>query len=292
MSGVRFVRLYPSDWRSGCIGLTLEQEGLYIRICTFIFETEKRLPLDDCAAAKFMGLHTNAYRKVRDQLAAIGKLTKHDDGWTVARAERELAAAAYQKREAERPADTNPRGETRQDTLGDTPPDTPRDTTLDTPLDTTGVFSEKQSEINGPLKSLSHNHSQREVNTPVRSEQVAAREDGRTDTPAELKSVFNGSTEAMLAFVETAMGPNSRPNAIAWLTATTSAHGSVAVAQAFASLAEKRAAGEVITRPLPLWSSIAAGMKAGRPSKQREPMPRKRGVMDVIRENPMPEVVQ
>lgn len=111
---------------------------------------------------------------------------------------------------------------------------------------------------------------------PVRSEQVAAREDGRTDTPAELKSVFNGSTEAMLAFVETAMGPNSRPNAIAWLTATTSAHGSVAVAQAFASLAEKRAAGEVITRPLPLWSSIAAGMRAGRPSKQREPTQREK----------------
>lgn len=270
MSGVRFVRLYPSDWRSGCIGLTLEQEGLYIRVCTFIFETERRLPIDDGAAAKFMGLHTNAYRKVRDQLAAIGKLTRHEDGWTVARAERELAAASYQKREAERQADQNTPGDTRQDTLGDTPPDTPPDT----PQESMGVFSKKQNEINGPLKSLSHSHNQREESTTVHSESEAAREDGRTDAPADLKSAFNGSTETMLAFVELAMGPNSRANAIAWLTATTSAHGSVAVAQAFASLAEKRAAGEVITRPLPLWSSIAAGMKAGRPSKQREPTQR------------------
>lgn len=154
MSGVRFVRLYPSDWRSGCIGLTLEQEGLYIRVCTFIFETEKRLPIDDGAAAKFMGLHTNAYRKVRDQLATLGKLTKHADGWTVARAERELAAASYQKREAERQADQNTPGETRQDTLGDTPLVTPQDTPPESPQ----VFSENISEFKAPLKSLSHNH--------------------------------------------------------------------------------------------------------------------------------------
>lgn len=159
MSGVRFVRLYPSDWRSGCIGLTLEQEGLYIRVCTFIFETEKRLPLDDGAAAKFMGLHTNAYRKVRDQLAALGKLTKHADGWTVARAERELAAASYQKREADRPADQNTPGETRQDTLGDTPLDTPQET----PQESRVVISEKPNENNGPLKSLSHSHSEEGV---------------------------------------------------------------------------------------------------------------------------------
>ena len=58
--GARFVRFYPSDWRSGCLGLSLEQEGLYVRVCAFIYETNRRLPLDDCAAAKFMGAHTNA----------------------------------------------------------------------------------------------------------------------------------------------------------------------------------------------------------------------------------------
>lgn len=108
-------------------------------------------------------------------------------------------------------------------------------------------------------------------NTPVHSEQVAApaKADGRTKIFDELKSAYNGTTEAMLAFIDETMGGNSRPNAEQWLASTTSAHGSSAVAQAFASLAEKRAAGEVIARPLPLWSSIAAGMKAGQAPKRQ-----------------------
>lgn len=105
-------------------------------------------------------------------------------------------------------------------------------------------------------------------NTTVHSEYVAAREDGRTPIVDELKLKFNGSTDAMLAFVEAAMGPGSRINAIAWLSATTSAHGSTAVAQAFAAITEKQAAGEIISRPLPLWSSIAGGMKVGKQAKQ------------------------
>jgi len=150
MSGARFVRLYPSDWRSGCIGMTLEQEGLYIRVCTYIYETGLRLSLDDSKAAKFLGLHTNAYTKVRKQLAALGKITEHADGWTVARAERELAAAAHPKGSGEGQAHQDTPGETRQDTIGDTPHNTP----VVTPIVTPWVFSENANEINGPLKSL------------------------------------------------------------------------------------------------------------------------------------------
>lgn len=142
--GARFVRFYPSDWRSGCFGMTLEQEGLYVRICAYIYDTSRRLPLDDSAAAKFLGAHTNAYRKIRDQLAAIGKLAKCDDGWTVNRAERELAKAtsAHSEGAVERQADQGEERNTRQDTLGDTPPDSPHNTH--------GVFSETANEINGP----------------------------------------------------------------------------------------------------------------------------------------------
>ena len=42
MSGARFVRFYPSDWRSGCMGLSLEQEGFYIRLCAYVYETGQR----------------------------------------------------------------------------------------------------------------------------------------------------------------------------------------------------------------------------------------------------------
>lgn len=152
MSGARFVRFYPSDWRSGCLGLTFEQEGLYVRICAYIYETGRRLPLDDSVAAKFMGAHTNAYRKIVGQLRELGKLTRHDDGWSVERAEHELAAAvgtrigADQEKPSERPVDQGSDGETSQDTLGDTPHNTP----IVTPLDTMVVCFENDNEINGP----------------------------------------------------------------------------------------------------------------------------------------------
>jgi uncharacterized protein YdaU (DUF1376 family) len=141
MSGAKIVRLYPSDWRSGCIGLTLEQEGFYMRVCAFIYDTGQRLPSDDSTAAKLMGLHTNAYRKVRDQLSALGKLVFRAGVWTVPRADKELAAATNSSRAQGRQADQDTGRETREDTIEDTPANSPQ------------VFSKNYIKINGPLKS-------------------------------------------------------------------------------------------------------------------------------------------
>lgn len=168
MSGARFVRFYPSDWRSGCIGMTFEQEGFYVRVCAFIYETGRHLPSDDSVAAKLIGANTNAYRKLRDQLLAAGKIKRCEDGFTVPRAEKELAAATYSKGQQERQADKDAGGDTRQDALGDTP--------LDTPLE----FSENGNEINGPLKSLKPiANSHKEIiiaSTPLPPTQSAVKE--------------------------------------------------------------------------------------------------------------------
>ena len=91
--GARFVRFYPSDWRSGCLGLSLEQQGLYVAICAFQWETGRRLFPDDTQAAHALGLNPKNYRKVRDQLVELGKITKHEDGYANVRAESELNAA-------------------------------------------------------------------------------------------------------------------------------------------------------------------------------------------------------
>ena len=169
MSGTRFVRFYPSDWRSGCIGLTLEQEGLYVRVCAFIYESNRRLPFDDSHAAKVMGCHTNAYRKVRDQLVAIGKLVEREDGYSVPRAEKELAAAANAQGEKARQADQASGRDTGKDTVGDTRQDTPTDTPIE--------FSENANEINGPLKSLNElsRIGKESINNNSVSHSVAAR---------------------------------------------------------------------------------------------------------------------
>lgn len=80
---------------------------------------------------------------------------------------------------------------------------------------------------------------------------------------AELKSAFNGSTEAMLAEVQRAMGPmGDRKGAEQWLATTLHTYGQDAVAEAFQKLANARAEGQVIARVLPYWSKTAASCKA------------------------------
>lgn len=97
--GPSFVRMYPSDWRSGCLGLSLEQEGLYVRMCMFIAETGRRVPLDDTEAARMMGVQTRNYRRVLGELLRIGKIKRHDGGYGNDRIEfeRERAQAGLQK---------------------------------------------------------------------------------------------------------------------------------------------------------------------------------------------------
>lgn len=91
--GARFVRFYPSDWRSGCIGLSLEEQGLYIAICAYIYETGRRVPLCEAAAAKILMVQVQKYGKVLKALIAAGKVSTHEDGHTVGRAEYELLKA-------------------------------------------------------------------------------------------------------------------------------------------------------------------------------------------------------
>lgn len=102
MSGPAFVRLYPSDWRSGCMGLTLEQEGLYTRMCMFIAETGRRVPLDDTVAARMMNTQTRNYRRVLGELLRLGKIKRHEDGYGNDRIEfeRERAEKANSKHSA------------------------------------------------------------------------------------------------------------------------------------------------------------------------------------------------
>lgn len=134
-------------------------------------------------------------------------------------------------------------------------------------------------------ESESESDTETESEVTVRSECDAApaKLDGRTPAYAGLKMQFNGTTEIMLEFIERSMGPGSRTNAETWLASTVSAHGAPAVSQAFAMIAEKSAAGEISTRPLPHWSSLAAGLKAkARP--KHEPPAGKRTLADVLRE--------
>ncbi len=80
MSGVRFVRFYATDWRSGCIGLTPEEEGVYMRVCAHYWETGVRLTSDDLASASRVMLDVRMWKRIKAKLIAKGKLHVADDG--------------------------------------------------------------------------------------------------------------------------------------------------------------------------------------------------------------------
>lgn len=79
---------------------------------------------------------------------------------------------------------------------------------------------------------------------------------------SDLKTAFNGSTEAMLADVQSYMGPLARrSDAVKWLSGTVSAYGAQRTAQAWTIITTKRAQGEIVANPLPLWAKTAGGLK-------------------------------
>jgi uncharacterized protein YdaU (DUF1376 family) len=189
-----------------------------MRVCAFIYDTDKRLPADDSAAAKLMGLHTNAYRKVRDQLAALGKLVMRAGHWTVPRADKELAAATNSSRSQGRQTDQDTGRATREDTLNETPRETHQ------------VFSENANEINGPLKSQ-YPIANSKGNSTVRSEYRPA------DGPDEI-SGLNGSTGEIvegIAKLLNSMAPDYA-SARRMITSNVSIYGAHAIRDGYAEL--------------------------------------------------------
>ena len=92
--GATFVRFYASDWRSGCIGLSCEEEGFYWRICAHYYETGMRLPLDaDTGRARIGNMDRRPYSRLIKALVSKGLLHETDDGYSVPRCEEELRLA-------------------------------------------------------------------------------------------------------------------------------------------------------------------------------------------------------
>jgi uncharacterized protein YdaU (DUF1376 family) len=72
LGGVTFARFFPSDWRTGCYNLNLEEEGLYIRCCAFMYDTGQPIPGNDALAARLMHVQVQKYTKVMNALIDKG----------------------------------------------------------------------------------------------------------------------------------------------------------------------------------------------------------------------------
>ena len=113
LGGITYARFFPSDWRSGCFTLNLEEEGLYIRSCAWMYDTGQSLPGNDAVAAKLLNVQVQKYSKVMASLIAKGKMIRAQgaifnkrvfDEIDKYRLQQEARSAAAKRREEERKA--------------------------------------------------------------------------------------------------------------------------------------------------------------------------------------------
>lgn len=131
MSGVDYVRFYPRDWRNGTSFLTLEEEGLYTRICAFRWDVGVRVPVDRTAACRVLRINRNKYDRILDALIEAGKVVECADGLSVERAEAEYVAAGgirVDDDKATGPIDQRCARQAGTDAIGVTPTHTPTHT--------------------------------------------------------------------------------------------------------------------------------------------------------------------
>jgi uncharacterized protein YdaU (DUF1376 family) len=74
--GMTFAKFFPSDWRTGCMNLDLEEEGLYIRICAYHYDVGKALPDDYPYCAHVLRVNLNKFTKVINSLIGKGKIIR------------------------------------------------------------------------------------------------------------------------------------------------------------------------------------------------------------------------
>lgn len=177
MSGVSYVRFFPSNWRSGCIGLTLEQQGLYVAICSFRWDTGRRVPADRQEAARLLHINRNKYEKVLNELIEAGKLVETRDGLVNDRAEAEFVAAERASGN-DRKAEIDPRsvGATGDDSIADTPPVYPP--------------SIEQEKIDTPTHTPHHTPPVYQGGTGGNSSMISTREE-ELEQEQENKNVFS-----------------------------------------------------------------------------------------------------
>lgn len=168
MLQMTYARFFPSDWRSGCLTLSLEEEGLYIRCCAFMYDTGQPIPGNDNVAARLLNVQILKYKKVMASLIAKGKMIRAQGSIINERVLEEMDR--YRREQAKRSEAAKKREERRRQQLQDeitealkgkkngkdTPQDTPHHTHQITPLDNPGVSttapptvdSEKTNKIN------------------------------------------------------------------------------------------------------------------------------------------------
>jgi uncharacterized protein YdaU (DUF1376 family) len=93
MMKVRRINFSPDEWLGGTRGLSLEQEGLYIRLCALMYSIGGPLPADRGHLSQLCHCDPRKLSRVLDSLIALGKVTNFAETLTILRCEVELMSA-------------------------------------------------------------------------------------------------------------------------------------------------------------------------------------------------------
>jgi uncharacterized protein YdaU (DUF1376 family) len=309
--GMTYARFFPSDWRSGCLALTLEEEGLYIRCCAYMYDTGKQIPADEATAARLLNVNRLQYRKVMAALILKDKLIRAQGYIFNERVTAEIDR--FRSEFAKRSAASKAREEARKKQLQveiekalkekaaaeATPPVTPRVTPPVTPPVTRGVTpnelggllgglgQEKANEIkaggtrtqaetelssgSNPESRIQKPEEERKILPPQGAESEAARGGGG----GNYLDALNGTAVDLTAFIARHVGGNLDENEARRMLATNiKTFGAEAMMEAYSLTVAEMASG-LLGKPYKYLIETARKLKDGRAPKAKADQPSK-----------------
>ena len=240
MSKIPFMPLYVGDYLGDTQHLTTEQHGAYLLILMAMWRSGGRLPADPKVLCRIARIHPPRWPKMSAEVMAFFQAS--GDEITHDRLVMEIKKASHKSQSR---AESGRLGG-KAKALKNNKPDVANATDLP-----------KHS-------SLSESEPESERKNNKRPDSAARPPE---PSPAvdflECKSAFNGSTERMLAEVQSAMGSGAdRCHAEQWLAQLLRTNGPEPVSQAFQMLSTARAERKPIVRVLPWWAKTASTLKA------------------------------
>lgn len=80
MSGLPWVRFFPSDWLAGTRGMSAAETGIYITLVATMYERREPVPEHHERLARLCGTTVAAFARALDSLVAEGKVTRSPEG--------------------------------------------------------------------------------------------------------------------------------------------------------------------------------------------------------------------
>lgn len=103
-----YYKAYPRDFIEGTAGMSFELKGAYRLVLDLIYMQSGSLPDDDRYISGLLGLSVRKWRKLRQQLIDIGKITAERGIISNKRADKELIISRkYQEKQSENRSHTN-----------------------------------------------------------------------------------------------------------------------------------------------------------------------------------------